>query len=101
MKTEAAILTYHPDLLTQFPDIIGGMIHAQRVSNGPTPDALRAEYQAEQQRVLTKIGDTPLSEIAALAAWRRAFHKFGSNPTKVSMCCRSLATSFDQEGRHP
>ncbi|MBV7330390.1 hypothetical protein KFU94_19505 [Chloroflexi bacterium TSY] len=90
MKTETAILTYHPDLLTQFPDIIGGMIHAQGVSNGPTPDALRVEYEAEQQRVLTRIGDTPLSEITALAAWRRAFRKFGANPTKYRCAAEAL-----------
>ena len=49
---------------------------------GPTPEGLLQTYTEEQTAVLEKIGDTPLSEIESLNAWRRAFRAFGANPTK-------------------
>jgi len=48
-------------------------ILAQDVTNGPTPVALQALYQAEQELVLQQIGSKPLSQLESLAAWRRAF----------------------------
>jgi hypothetical protein len=40
------------------------------VKNGQTPPELLALYQEEQRKVLERIGDTPLSQIESLAAWR-------------------------------
>src|SRR5258708_35079045 len=76
------IFQYHPDILTRYPQIVGGAILARNVTNGPTPARLQALYQAEQQRVLQRIGSTPLSQIESLAAWRGALRGFGADPTQ-------------------
>ena len=76
-----ARFAYDPDVAAHFSSVAGGVVHAEGVSNGPSPQALVAAFRAEQQAVLTRIGDTPLSELPSLAAWRRAFRAFGVDPT--------------------
>lgn len=59
---------YDNKILERYPTTVGGVILAQGMTNGPTPEALKAAYQAEQQAVIQRIGQTPLSQIASLAA---------------------------------
>src|SRR6266699_2344543 len=57
------VFQYHPAILARFPTVVGGVILAQHMTNGPTPASLQAKYLAEQQatllRRLTKKGDIP------------------------------------------
>lgn len=62
------IFQYHPTLLARYPALVGGVVLAQGITNGPTPGELRAAYHAEQQATLRRIGATPLSQIDSLAA---------------------------------
>ncbi len=64
-----SIFHYHPDILTRYPQIVGGAIAGPNVTNGPTPARLQALYQAEQQQVLQRIGNAPLNRIEALVAY--------------------------------
>jgi DNA/RNA-binding domain of Phe-tRNA-synthetase-like protein len=92
---------YHPDILTQFPNISAGIVLAQGLQNGPTPQALREAYQTEQQATITRIGTTPLSEIETLAAWRKAFRQFGVNPTKYRSAPEALLRRLTKKGDIP
>jgi DNA/RNA-binding domain of Phe-tRNA-synthetase-like protein len=84
------VFQYHPHIAAQFPSVVGGVIAARGMKNAPTPDALRKEFQEEQHRVAERLGNTPLSEIPALAAWRQAFRKFGVEPTKYRSASEAL-----------
>src|SRR5207302_8785268 len=84
------IFQYHPDILTRYPQLVGGAILAQNVTNGPTPARLQVLYQAEQQRVLQRIGSAPLRQIESLAAWRRALRGLGVDPTQYRMASEAL-----------
>ena len=42
---------YAPEILARYPAVVGGVMLASGLSNGPSPDALRAEYAAEQEAV--------------------------------------------------
>src|SRR5690348_7052166 len=95
------IFQYHPDILMRYPQIVGGAILAQSVTNGPTPIRLLALYQAEQQQVLQRIGDTPLSQIESLAAWRRAFRAFGVDPTQYRSASEALLRRLTKKGSLP
>lgn len=95
------IFQYHPDILARFPQIVAGAILARDVTNGPTPAHLQALYQDEQQRVLQRIGDTPLSQIESLAAWRRAFRDFGVDPTQYRSACEALLRRLTKKGNIP
>jgi DNA/RNA-binding domain of Phe-tRNA-synthetase-like protein len=92
---------YHTDILENYPNIVGGVILAQGMQNKPTPDSLKQAYFAEQQAVLKRIGDTPLSELETLAAWRAAFRGFGVNPTKYRSAPEALLRRLTKKGDIP
>lgn len=92
---------YHPDILIRYPSIVGGVILAQNMTNGPTPASLQQAFQAEQQATLRRIGDTPLSQIESLAAWRSAFRGFGVEPTQYRSAAEALLRRLTKKGDIP
>jgi DNA/RNA-binding domain of Phe-tRNA-synthetase-like protein len=92
---------YHADILNRYPEVCGGVILAQGMQNGPTPPALEQAFLAEQRAVLERIGQTPLSEIATLAAWRQAFRGFGEDPTKYRSAAEALLRRLTKKGDIP
>ena len=74
---------------------------AEGLSAGRTPEGLLDTYLEEQQAVLARIGDTPLSEIESLNAWRRAFRAFGANPTKYRSAAEALLRRLTKKGDIP
>jgi DNA/RNA-binding domain of Phe-tRNA-synthetase-like protein len=92
---------YHPDILTTFPHVRAGVILAHGVKNGESPQGLQQAFLAEQQAVLQQIGDTPLSDLPNLAAWRGAFRKFNVNPTKYRSATEALLRRLTKKGDIP
>jgi DNA/RNA-binding domain of Phe-tRNA-synthetase-like protein len=92
---------YHPELLRAFPEARAGVIIGRGLNNGPSPEALRSRFLEEQSRVLAEIGDTPLSELGNLSAWRRAFRKFGVNPTRYRSAVEALLRRLTKKGDIP
>jgi DNA/RNA-binding domain of Phe-tRNA-synthetase-like protein len=90
---------YRADLLTQFPEIVGGVLFVTGLQNGPTPAALLDLYQAEQMRVKSR-GIAP-TETPALVAWRAAFRRFGVNPTQYRSAAEALLRRLDKKGDIP
>ena len=77
------LFRYSTEIIKQFPLTVGGLIHLKSGINGPTSERLKEVYTAEQQAVIDRLGNTPLSELPSLNAWRQAFRQFGVNPTKT------------------
>lgn len=96
-----SMFQYSPDILREFPNITGGVILAKGMRNGPSQEALCEAYVAEQQAVVARIGDTPLSELPSLQAWRRAFSQFGVEPTKYRSAAESLLRRLTKKGDIP
>lgn len=92
---------YHPDILAQFPNLCAGIVFAQGIQNGPTNETLQNAFQNEQLATLARIGNTPLSEIETLAAWRKAFRSFGVNPTKYRSAPEALLRRLTKKGDIP
>src|SRR5215213_9804208 len=95
------IFNYHPDIRAKYPNLTGGIIVAHGVQNGASPAPLLAAYLAEQQATLARIGDTPLSQIESLAAWRAAFRSFGVDPTQIRSACEALLRRLTKQGDIP
>lgn len=93
--------TYNPAITERFPTIVGGVIHAVGVANGPSSDDLVGAFRAEQAEVLARIGETPLSELPSLAAWRRAFRAFGVDPTAYRSAAEALLRRLTKQGSIP
>lgn len=95
------VFYYDKDILEQFAGLSGGFILGQGMQNSPSPEALEQAYLLEQQSVLARIGDTPLSEIESLAAWRAAFRQFGVDPTKYRSAAEALLRRLTKKGDIP
>jgi DNA/RNA-binding domain of Phe-tRNA-synthetase-like protein len=93
--------SYDPAITVRFPTIVGGVIHAVGVANGPSSDDLVEAFRAEQVAVLARIGETPLSELPSLAAWRRAFRAFGVDPTAYRSAAEALLRRLTKQGSIP
>ncbi|HVO44542.1 MAG TPA: phenylalanine--tRNA ligase beta subunit-related protein [Aggregatilineales bacterium] len=96
-----AAFRYHADILARYPSVVGGVILVQRLTNISTSADLLASYQAEQQKVLIRVGKTPLSEIESLAAWRGAFRVFGIDPTQYRSAAEALLRRLTKQGSIP
>lgn len=95
------IFQYDDAIIRDFPQVMGGVLFASGISNQPTPDDLKAKYLHEQQKAIARIGDTPLSEIESLSAWRSAFSSFGSPPTKYRNAAEALLRRLTKKGDIP
>ena len=95
------IFRYQPAILEKYPTIVGGIIRAEGMTNRPTPPELAEEYRAEQQAVIARIGDTPLSQLPSLAAWRSIFRSFGVDPTQIRSAAEALLRRLTKQGDIP
>jgi DNA/RNA-binding domain of Phe-tRNA-synthetase-like protein len=95
------IFRYHSDVLSRFPDLCAGVILAEGVRNIPSPEGLRKSYVTQQEVVLESVGQTPLSELASVAAWRAAFRKFGVDPTQYRSAVEALLRRLTKKGGIP
>ncbi len=95
------VFQYDAEILTRYPTVVGGVILARRMTNGPAPIELQAAFLAEQQATLQRIGDTPLSQIASLAAWRTVFRSFGVDPTQYRSSAEALLRRLTKKGDIP
>jgi DNA/RNA-binding domain of Phe-tRNA-synthetase-like protein len=92
---------YHPEIVKRYPNLIGGIILASGMTNGPTSPALLERFLVEQRAALARIGDTPLSEVPALAAWRGALRSFGVDPTTYRSAPEALLRRLTKKGDIP
>ena len=95
------VFQYDTSILTRYPAVVGGVIIAQGMTNGPTPKDLQAAFLDEQQTTLQRIGNTPLSQIASLAAWRTALRGFGVEPTQYRSAAEALLRRLTKKGDIP
>lgn len=96
-----ASFAYDPEITARFPAIVGGVIHAVGLTNGPSPADLVEAFEAEQAAALARIGSTPLSELPSLAAWRRAFRSFGVDPTAYRSAAEALLRRLTKQASIP
>jgi len=92
---------YGPDIIERFPAVVGGVIHAKGVHNGPTPPRLAVAFRDEMLATRTRIGETPLSELPTLSAWRKAFRGFGVDPTQYRSAAEALLRRLTKQGELP
>lgn len=95
------LFRYDPPIAERFPGIVGGMLRASGVANGPSPPGLAAAFDAAQAEVIARIGTTSLSELPSLAAWRRAFRAFGVDPTQYRSAAEGLIRRLTKQGELP
>ncbi len=96
-----ALFRYDPEIIARYPAVIGGVIHATGVRNGAVPPRLAAAFRDEALEARARIGETPLSELPALAAWRRVFRSFGVDPTQYRSAAEALLRRVTKQDELP
>jgi DNA/RNA-binding domain of Phe-tRNA-synthetase-like protein len=96
-----ARFSYDPAIVERFPTVVGGVIHATGVRNPATPPGLSAAFHEETEKVRSRIGETPLSELPTLAAWRKVFRGFGVDPTQYRSAAEALLRRLTKQGELP
>ena len=96
-----ASFRYDARIIENYQSLVAGLIVARGLSNPPTPPDLQNAYLAEQAAVKARIGDTPLSELPSLSAWRRAFSGFGVSPTRYRSAAEALLRRLTKKGDIP
>src|SRR3954470_6450852 len=92
---------YHSEILARYPNVVGGVILAHGLTNSPTSEQLLSAYTAEQQATIKRLGDTPLSKLPSLSAWRGAFRAFGVEPTQYRCAAEALLRRLTKKGDIP
>ena len=96
-----ALFQYDLQIVERFSSVVGGVVVADGVRNGPSSAELVAAFEEEQRAVVARLGDTPLSEVPSLAAWRRAFRGFGVDPTAYRSAAEALLRRLTKQGSIP
>jgi DNA/RNA-binding domain of Phe-tRNA-synthetase-like protein len=95
------LFRYDAPVIERFATIRACVGNAVDVANVKAPVGLGDEYRSEQATTLERIGDTPLSEIPSIAAWRRVFTGFGVKPTQYRNAAESLLRRLTKKGDIP
>lgn len=95
------IFQYHPEIIRQFQNTAAAILHLTGIKNIPSGNDLCQLYISEQQSAAARIGDTPLSEIETLAAWRTTFRQFGVDPTRYRSAPEALLRRLTKKGDIP
>jgi DNA/RNA-binding domain of Phe-tRNA-synthetase-like protein len=95
------VFQYAPEIVSRFSDLTAAVALVQDVHNGPAPDALQARYQDQKAAAIERWRDTPLREVPALDAWRRAFREFDVKPTQYRSAPEALLRRLKKQGDIP
>jgi DNA/RNA-binding domain of Phe-tRNA-synthetase-like protein len=95
------MFAYADAVTERFPTIRAGVVHASGLANGPSPAALLDDYRAEQQAARARLEATAIADLPSIAAWRRAFSRFGVKPTQHRNAAEALLRRLAKHGDIP
>jgi DNA/RNA-binding domain of Phe-tRNA-synthetase-like protein len=95
------MFAYADAVTERFPTIRAGVVHASGLANGPSPAALLDDYRAEQQAARVRLEATAIADLPSIAAWRRAFSRFGVKPTQHRNAAEALLRRLAKHGDIP
>jgi DNA/RNA-binding domain of Phe-tRNA-synthetase-like protein/L-amino acid N-acyltransferase YncA len=95
------MFAYDQAVAEEYPTIRAGVVHAIGLVNGPSPPELLHEYRIEQRAALDRLEETALADIPSIAAWRRAFTRFGAKPTQHRNAAEALLRRLGKHGDIP
>ena len=97
-----ARFAYDPDVAARFPSVAGGVVHAEGVSNGPSPPALVAAFRSGAGQARWPGSGTrhsPSCRRSPPGAVRSA--SFGVDPTTYRSAAEALLRRLTKQGSIP
>ena len=87
-----------PEIWRDFPELVPGVLVAESIE--PDVDAGSAA-EPWLERARGRLSRGPESELAEVAAWRRAYARMGLKPTQYRSAAEALLRRFRREGTLP
>jgi len=98
--TETPSFGYDRTVLDAFPTIRAAVVQVADIEPGGA-DGLADEYRSQQLATIERLAQIPIAEIASIAAWRRAFSRFGVKPTQHRSAVEALLRRLSKQGEVP
>jgi DNA/RNA-binding domain of Phe-tRNA-synthetase-like protein len=95
------MFAYADAVAERYPTIRAGVIHATGLANRPSSPGLLDDYRAEQQAASERLKATAIADLPSIAAWRRAFTRFGAKPTQHRNAAEALLRRLAKHGDIP
>ena len=95
------MLAYDHAVAERYPTIRAGVIHATGLANVPSPPGLLEDYRAEQRAASERLNAIAVADLPPIAAWRRAFARFGTKPTQYRNAPEALLRRLAKHGDVP
>lgn len=95
------MFAYDEAVAERYPTIRAGVIYANGLANGPSPPELLDEYRSEQRAASERLDATAVADLPSIAAWRRAFTRFGAKPTQHRNAAEALLRRLGKHGDIP
>lgn len=95
------MFAYDDAVAERYPTICAGVVHATNLTNAPSSPELLDEYRAEQRAASERLNATAIADLPSIAAWRRAFARFGAKPTQHRNAAEALLRRLAKHGDVP
>ena len=95
------MFSYDAAVAEQYPSIRAGVMLAGGLTNDPSSLELQAEYREAQASAIARLQTTAIADLPSIAAWRRAFTRFGAKPTQYRNAAESLQRRLEKQGEIP
>ena len=95
------VFVYDPSVTAAYPTIRAGLLEATGLINGASSPELLAEYKTVQMDARMRLAATGIADMASIAAWRRAFTRFGAKPTQHRSAAEALLRRLVKLGDIP
>ncbi|MBA2316324.1 MAG: hypothetical protein H0V93_00845 [Euzebyales bacterium] len=95
------MFAYDHAVAERYPSLRSGVIHATGLANGPSPPGLLDECRVEQQAASERLKAAAVADLPSIAAWRRAFTRFGAKPTQHRNAAEALLRRLAKHGGIP
>src|SRR6266540_2289616 len=96
-----AMFAYTDAVAERYPTIRAGVMHATGLVNRPSSSELLDDYRAEQQAASERLKAMAIADLPSIAAWRRAFARFGAKPTQHRNAAEALLRRLAKHGDIP
>lgn len=83
-------VSLHPSLISQHPELKIGMIHYTKIVVAESPQMIKGRMQLYQENLYLEMQETPVTERAGIAEWRKLWKKLGADPNRYRHAAESL-----------
>ncbi|MEG0260406.1 MAG: phenylalanine--tRNA ligase beta subunit-related protein [Lysinibacillus sp.] len=83
-------ISLNQSLSTQYPELKIGIIHYTKIIVADSPQMIKGRMQLYQENLYIEMQDTPVTDRAGIAEWRRLWKELGADPNRYRHAAESL-----------